>query len=141
MRDCNYNTLAEFQPWPRHEPGWFLLEWDVALDRRGRERFAAHALANPERVHVAPYMLYTPDGAKQCHRNAGVPIADGQPDAEMFGFGCIYLPQTVLDRFWADPPRRAARELTDTVFSDWHRQRFEPAAVDWSVRPQHLHGD
>lgn len=140
MRDCNYATLADFQPWPDIGPGWFMLEWDIALDQHERTRFEQTVSVQPGRVHVAPYRLPT---GQQVHRNNGVPIADGTPDAEMFGFGCIYFPQAVLDLFWSEPPKRLVRtgELTDTVFSDWHRQRFAPAVVDWTVRPQHLHGD
>lgn len=143
MRDQNYTTVPEYQPWPRHDPGWCLLEWDIALDRHGRDRFAAGALEHPDRVRVAPYLLYPPEGPRQVHRLHGTPLADGQPHADMFGFGCIYLPQTVLDAFWSDPPRRLTRTgvLTDTVFSDWHRSRFGPVDVDWNVHPQHLHGD
>lgn len=139
MRDCNYLTVPEFQPWPSHVPGWCLLEWDIALDRASRDRFAEAAATRPDRVRVAPYMLY-PVG-RQVHRLNGRPITSGQPYADMFGFGCIYLPQTVLDAFAADPPARAAREITDTVFSDWYRVRFGPADVDWNVHPQHVHGD
>lgn len=144
MREQNYATLPDYQPWPDHDPGWFLLEWDVALDKVSRERFAMNALRNPHRVRVAPYWLHLDDGPRQVHRDrGGLPVSPGYPFASMFGLGCIYLPQSVLDEFWADPPLRLARknELTDTVFSDWHRARYDVADVDWSVAPQHLHGD
>lgn len=136
-------TVSEFQPWPRHEPGWFLLEWDVALDRRSRDRFARNAMAWPDRVRVAPYTLYPASGRpQQVHRWHGRPLDDGEPYADSFGLGCIYLPQAVLDAFLADPPRQVARlGFNDTVFSDWHRTRIGPVAVDWSVHPQHVHGD
>lgn len=141
MRDQNYATVADYQPWPRHDPGWFLLEWDIALDRQGREQFAANASERPDRVLVAPYTLYP--GARQVHRSAGRSIPDGSPQADAVGFGCIYLPQSVLDAFWADPPQRLIRTglLSDTVFSDWHRKHIGPFDVDWTVHPQHLHGD
>lgn len=144
LRDQNYATLSDFQPWPRVTPGWFMLEWDIALDRQSRERFADNALQHPDRVRVAPYMLYPDRGApRQCHRSAGKPIPDGQPHADSVGFGCIYFPQDLLDEFWADPPVRLNRDrmLTDTVFSDWHRARHDHFDVDWTVHPQHLHGD
>lgn len=143
MRDQNYATVADYQPWPRHEPGWFLLEWDIALDRQSRERFTANALANPDRVRVAPYMLYPPAGPRQCHRWGGKPIPAGQPYADMVGFGCIYFPQAVLDAFWLEPPSRLTRTgvFNDCVFSDWHRARFDHFDVDWTVHPQHLHED
>jgi hypothetical protein len=145
MRDQNYATVPEFQPWPTHDPGWFMLEWDIALDRCDRERFTANALDRPGRVRVAPYMLY-PAGHRpvQCHRTAGKPIPEGQPHADTFGFGCIYFPQLVLDELWNGPmPKRLARQgvLNDTIFSEWHLARFGPVDVDWTVHPQHLHGD
>jgi len=143
MRDQNYATVQEFQPWPDISPGWCLIEWDIALDRASRERFAANALQAPGRVRVAPYLLYPPAGARQVHRWQGRPISDGDLLADAFGFGCIYLPQPVLSDLWADPPQRLTRTgvLTDTVFSDWHRQRYGPVEVDWTVSPQHVHGD
>lgn len=144
MKDQNYATVAEFQPWPQHEPGWFMLEWDIALDRQSRERFVANAMQNPDRVRVAPYTLYY-EGvpARQVHRWGGRPIPDGQPHADMVGFGCIYFPQVILDRFWAEPPARLVKTgmFNDGVFSDWHGQRYDPIAVDWTVCPQHVHGD
>lgn len=145
MRDQNYATLADYQPWPSHGPGWCLLEWDIALGQADRDRFAAAALERPGRVRVAPYWLYPKDGRGpiQVHRTAGRPIRDGQPHADSFGLGCIYLPQPVLDRFWQEPPRRLTRQgvFTDGTFSDWHRARYGPVDVDWTVHPQHLHGD
>lgn len=144
MRDQNYATVEDYQPWPRHDPGWFLLEWDIALDRASRERFAAHALEHPDRVLVAPYLLY-PTGApvQQCHRWQGRPLADGETVADSVGLGCIYLPQSFLDEMWRVPPARLVRErfLSDTVLSDWHRCRGGVFTVDWTVHPQHLHGD
>lgn len=148
MRDQNYATLSDYQPWPNHDPGWFMLEWDIALDRQERERFAANALEHPDRVRVAPYILY-PDGSdrdrpRQCHRWGGLPIPEGQLQADTVGFGCIYFPQSVLDAFWqGPPPARLARTgvFNDVVFSDWYRKRYDKFDVDWTVHPQHLHGD
>lgn len=139
MRDQDYATLADYQPWPRRVPGWFLLEWDIALDRRERERFAANAFEHPDRVRVAPYMLYPID--RQVHQWEGKPPTVDKPWADMFGFGCIYFPQTVLDAFWEAWPWAQQGVFTDTVFSDWHRAGYDPVTVDFTVHPQHLHGD
>lgn len=146
MRDQNYATLSDYQPWPDHDPGWFLLEWDIALGRAERDRFEANALRNPDRVRVAPYLLYPSDGPpRQCHRWEGRPIAEGRPNAEQVGLGCIYLPKTVMDDFWQHPPPAFAQRgmFNDGVFSDWHRLRYGKGEfdVDWTVHPQHLHGD
>lgn len=147
MRDQNYATITDYQPWPSHDPGWFMLEWDVALDRQGRDLFAANALERPDRVRVAPYWLHPLDGRgpTQVHRGGGLPIPEGQTHADSFGLGCIYFPQSVLDEFLQDPPpcglvRKGV--LNDVVFSDWHRAKHPgDVDVDWSVRPQHIHGD
>jgi hypothetical protein len=144
MRDQNYATVPEFQAWPRHDPGWFLLEWDVALDSDSRRRFADHALAQPDRVLVAPYLLFPEQGSpQQCHRWHGIPLTEGEPVADSAGFGCIYFPQALLDELWRDPPAWLVREgfLSDTVFSEWLRCRGGTFTVDWTVHPQHLHGD
>jgi hypothetical protein len=146
MRDQNYATLSDYQPWPVHEPGWFMLEWDIAMDRADRERFAANAMTQPERIRVGPYMLF-PDGdvytePRQVHRWNGLPIPEGKPHADMVGFGCIYFPQKLLTEFWGNPPPRTRQGvLNDGVFSDWYRLRHCKFDVDWSVHPQHLHGD
>lgn len=141
MSDHNYATLVT---WPDHQPGWCMLEWDVALDRVGRRHFADNALADPDRVMVAPYWIYPGDRPpEQPHRNHGQPIRPSTETADTFGLGCIYLPDTVLDHFWRDPPvTYTDRDLiTDTTFSDWYRHHYPPARVDWTTRPQHLHGD
>ncbi|MGH2688350.1 MAG: hypothetical protein ACRDKW_06040 [Actinomycetota bacterium] len=150
MRDCDYATVPEYQPWPDVEPGWFLLEWDIALDARSRARFVEHALEQPERVLVAPYYVLLPSGPGKgsrldcVHRARGNrPIPDGQPWCETFGFGCIYFPAGILDR-WGESgaPGTAGRgRFTDMTFSAWHHRTFGRTPVDWTVHPQHLHGD
>jgi len=123
---------------PADEPGFCLLEWDVALASEGRERFAQLALAQPGRVLVAPYHIY-PTAAPPAgvHRRGGRPIPAGAPDAETFGLGCAYLPQAVLARWHATPHRH----FSDRSFSVWYHRTYGPATVTWQVAPQHLHGD
>jgi hypothetical protein len=143
MTGCDYQTLTRFQPWPPHRPGFCLLEWDVALDRVGRARFAEEALAEPDRILVAPYHIYPVGGRPTIVHKHGpgrsrVPIARPRPTADSFGFGCIYMPQLVLQRFLITRPRAPMR---DSLFSDWHMDRYPPVRVTWDVHPQHLHGD
>lgn len=143
MRSCDYNTLADFQPWPRHEPGWFMLEWDIALDVVDRQRFAEHALREPDRIMVAPYWLVKPKFRNvpiQCHRMRGRFVDDGEGKCDQFGFGAIYWPQPVLDDWFANKPAHVAK-WDDTLFSDWYRTRYGPTRIDTTVHPQHLHGD
>lgn len=123
---------------PDDEPGWCLLEWDVALASEERARFAALALEAPGRVLVAPYHIYPVAGPPAgVHRTAGRPIPEGAPAAETFGLGCVYLPQPVLRAFMASTPPA----FTDRSFSRWHLAEYGPAGVTWEVHPQHLHGD
>lgn len=141
MRDQNYATLADYQPWPDETPGWCLLEWDVALASEERRRFVEHALVQPDRVLVAPYPLYPKGKPPQLvHRVKGRPVPDGQSWAHTFGFGCVYFPKIVLDRWWSEmPPQvRAQDRWNDTVFSTWYRRMYGPVEIDWSVHPQHL---
>jgi hypothetical protein len=133
MTDCDYATLNP--GWPASRPGFCMLEWDVALDRVGRARFAALAADAPGQVLVADYPIYPIGGppAGTC-RARGRPIAPGTPTAETFGFGCIYFPADVLAAW---PGGR----LTDRTFSRWHLTRYGLARVAPGVHPQHLHGD
>lgn len=142
MRDQDYRTVTDYQPWPQDGPGLFMLEWDIALDAAHRARFAAHALADPDRVLVGPYRLYGPKfpGAPQCHRVRGQGISEGQEWCETWGLGCVYLPHPVLDG-WRSSPDAEVSRWTDVAVSRWYAKRHGRARVDWSVQPQHLHGD
>jgi hypothetical protein len=139
MRDRDYRTVADYQPWPTNDLGFCMLEWDVALDRVGRARFARRAAEYPGKVLVADYPIYPVGGppAGTC-RIKGEPIAPGAPLAETFGLGCIYLPRNVLDH-WFD--ERPGAPFTDRTFSQWHHAHYGPAWVCADVHPQHLHGD
>lgn len=148
MRDCNYSTLPSFQPWPDDQPGFFMLEWDVALDGRQRDMFVEHAMERPERILVAPYWKQyiikarRPPEWRQLHRSElNRPIKDGTPRADLFGFGCIYMPQAVLNDWLASNWPGSAGGFTDSTFSHWHLATHGQVHVDWSVHPQHLHSD
>lgn len=142
MRSGDYSTVEGGLP--DVEPGFCLLEWDVALAQRGRRRFEQEALAEPDRVLVAPYDIYPRGGRYTCvHKVAENPLKAGwrrpaTPDdteVHSFGFGCIYLPAAVL-RLW-----RPGKVLRDNTFSDWHIEHFGTARITRDVHPQHLHGD
>lgn len=142
MRGGDYATVEGGLP--DAEPGLCLLEWDVALGRRGRALFEEIALTEPHRILVAPYDIH-PEGQgptvvhKLCTDLAkpGMrwPITPGMPVADSFGFGCIYLPRAVLARW------RPGKSMRDSTFSDWHIANVGRARVTWDVHPQHLHGD
>lgn len=135
MTDHDYATATL----PGDQPGFCMLEWDIALASEGRRRFAEVALTQPGRILVAPYCIYPVGGPPAgVHRTAGWPITPGTPEAETFGLGCIYLPAAILDRWRAD---MAGERLTDRAFSTWHLRTYGRARVTWAVSPQHLHGD
>lgn len=138
MSDCDYSTVQE---WPDDDPGFCMLEWDVALDLESRNRFVELAEQRPDRILVAPYIKSYGGAIRQIHSHMGYnPIAVGDTRAENFGLGCVYLPQAELQRFLVE--RDPREPFTDTSLSTWYwtkRHRF--ADVTWEVRPQHLHGD
>lgn len=134
MSDRDYLT-ADL---PTDEPGFCLLEWDVVLDRAGRDRFVSHAAARPRSVLVAPYRIRRGDGTDVwVHRARGRWVTDGAPSCDWFGFGCIYLPRHLVTGFLATNPRR----FSDSLFSRWHHDHHGPVPIDWDVHPQHLHHD
>lgn len=145
MRDCDYSTVKGGLP--VDEPGFCMLEWDVALGRRERDLFAEMALTDPDRVMVAPYDIF-PEGQPPTlvHRHAAdirkpghrVPVAFSMTECHSFGFGCIYLPRSVVVAWQKDKP---SAFFNDARFSDWHIARYGTARVIWDVHPQHLHGD
>lgn len=144
MEQCDYAFVAGGLP--ADEPGFCMLEWDVALAIDQRAKFAELAEQTPDQILVAPYSKnYGGGGCLQIHRRLGfIPIEDGSPTTDFFGFGCIYFPQKLL-REWHEF-RRSQREYVivkfdDTHFSQWHWDNHGPAAVTWDVHPQHIHGD
>lgn len=106
MSNWDYNTVE----WPRQS--LFMLEWDIALDRQGREKFQKYALAYPNEVATAPYHL-----------------SDGRTIHK--GFGCIYLPRVVVMAFLDTKPDR----FTDNLFFEWYGI---PRVCSHGVYPQHL---
>lgn len=122
-----------------------LIEWDIAVGHEQLVTFMARAAAEPERVRVAPYLLYRTrhQAPFYCHRVKGAKdrhwVQPGDPFCHMFGFGLVYLPRTLLERFTAqfDP----ATHFGDTEFSRWHHrnapQRDVP--IDWDCHAVHLH--
>lgn len=142
MRDGDYGTVEGGLP--DVEPGFCMLEWDVALGARERALFEDIAMEEPDRVLVAPYDIYPegqpptvvhkvcPDVSKPGMR---FPANTNDWTVHSFGFGCIYLPQRTL------LPWPSGKVMRDSTFSDWHIARHGHARLTWDVHPQHLHGD
>jgi len=148
LADYDYTPLGQV------DDDVLLLEWDMHLDPQGMTRFAAHAAAEPGRVHVAPYLLAahraTPTWAHR--RLAGSPA--GEHECDLFGFGATYLPRHLVERFLAAPAPERGRDprlppeapyhdvrFTDQTFSIWHAFRggAPRPRLWWDVRPDHLH--
>jgi hypothetical protein len=138
IADYDYRPLASVQD------DVCLLEWDVALDPADARRFERTAGQEPDRVLVAPYRLHLPgEPWAWAHRRVLCDgrhgwVHSGEPTCDYFGFGCIYLPWSLVSRFLRE---RAGEPLNDETFSKWHREAIaRPVAIDWSIRPVHLHG-
>lgn len=141
MTGGDYSTLPAHQPWPTDEPGFCLLEWDVALGPDGMARFGQHAMEAPERVLVAPYLIYPVGSPPVLVHKAGRPaqrrpVAPGAARCDTWGLGCVYLPQRVLQAWLAEqPPAGSWRDIT---LATWHLAQYGPVPIDWTVHPQHL---
>lgn len=113
-----------------------VLDWDIVVDPDDLRGFAARC---SDRVRVAPYRKYDATGWVWQHRRytaSGMRrITEGDVTCHWFGFGCVYLPGVLVDRF--DSERVGVFE--DAAFSEWHhRNVVEEVAVDWDCRTVHL---
>ena len=127
MSGFDYRTVKE---WPDSPHGLCMLEWDIALDQRGRAAFAREANADRDRVLVAPYQYGS--------RGTLPDVDEGAAFVEAFGFGCIYFPRSVLRDALAWFCAPTGGRLTDETFSTWYTHFHGPARVTWDVHPQHL---
>ncbi len=128
-----------------------LIEWDIAIGAEQLTAFMQRAKAEPDRIRVAPYTLYRKrarEGRQQIpfyvHRvrtHAARCWVRGPQDThcQMFGFGLIYLPRKLIERFVAqmDP----ASHFGDSEFSRWHMRNVTPndVPIDWDLPAVHLH--
>ena len=128
-----------------------LIEWDIAVGAEHLSAFMARAKAEPDRVRVAPYVLYRRVSRKgraqhpfYVHRLRSQTArcwVRGPQDThcQMFGFGLVYLPQKLLQAFvdQMDP----ASHFGDSEFSRWHMRNVSPpdVPIDWDIPLVHLH--
>lgn len=120
-----------------------IVEWDIAVTPEHVRAFTSACEFDPDRVHVAPYLLYpVSTGLPEpvwAHRRAGrnpAWIKKGDLGCDLFGFGLVYLPHAIVARYLATGPGVAG----DARFSKWHHQAgLGPVPVHWDVRPVHLH--
>lgn len=139
MSDYNYVPVLE----QISGKNTVIVEWDLAVSFEDRAAFQRACWSQPDRVHVAPYRLYPVSTNLSepvwAHRRVGQQppwIYTNERLCDLFGFGLVYLPATVVTRYLATSP-----EVTgDSIFSQWHhREGLGPVPVHWDVRPIHLH--
>lgn len=127
-----------------------LIEWDIAVGGEHLATFMQRAQAEPDRVRVAPYVLYRRPvrvGRQQIafyvHRirtqTARRWALPEDTHCQMFGFGLIYLPQALIQRFVAQMDPKS--HFGDSEFSRWHMRNVKPCDVpiDWDLPAVHLH--
>jgi hypothetical protein len=127
-----------------------LIEWDIAIGAEHLTAFMARAKAEPDRVRVAPYLLYRagrspgrPPSPFYVHRVRTPKVRHwAQPDdthCQMFGFGLIYLPKVLIERFVAQ--MEPTSHFGDSEFSKWHMRNVTPmdVPIDWDLPAVHLH--
>jgi hypothetical protein len=144
-RQYDYRGLVEL------DADVVLIEWDIAINGDHLAAFMARAKAEPDRVRVAPYVLYRkrsrdslPQIGFYVHRirtREARCWARGPQDThcQMFGFGLVYLPQVLIERFVAQMDPKS--HFGDSEFSRWHMRNVTPCDVpiDWDLPAVHLH--
>lgn len=139
-----------------------LIEWDIVVTPEAIQSIKDWVQCDIDKVQVWPYLLYpTPENGLTrtvyAHRKIVEPIVDNPPEthpitffdpvADYFGFGCIFLPKSILEAFeQADPKTRGLpaidERFTDQTFSFWlrHNQHEFPekAMVHWDNELAHL---
>lgn len=142
-----------YQSLDQVEDDVLLIEWDIAIDREGLQRFAECARGDQHRVLVAPYRLYYPELPEPvwAHRLwGGEPVGQHHPvgctqvteddkNCNLFGLGMAYLPREIIR---AVVDAKPASRIGDTELSMWHyRNVATDVPICWDVRPVHLHYD
>jgi hypothetical protein len=122
------------------------IDWDTAVSREHLALFAEACRLEPDRTRVAPVPVY-PDSRrglptmiwnlKRYEGNGMRYLRTGEPTCNLFGFGMVYLPHTLLRGYAEALPGEV---LGDISFAGWHHRNVEPEVpVAWDVRPIHVH--
>lgn len=124
-----------------------LIEWDIAIGGEHLALFMARAKAEPDRVRVAPYLLYRrgnrmPQVPFYVHRIRGRTerrwAEPGDEFCQYFGFGLVYLPAELIRRFVAQLTPKS--HFGDSEFSRWHALNVtRDVPIDWDISCIHLH--
>lgn len=143
MSDFDYRCLIDV------DDDVVLIEWDIAVGGEQLRTFMERALETPEKVRVAPYLLYRggrrggPQVPYYVHRVVQQSVKRwARPEdthCQMFGFGLTYLPAHFV-RGFVDH-LRPQNQFNDSTFSRWHMltapNRNVP--IDWDCHAIHLH--
>ena len=111
-----------------------LVEWDIVLRPEDMLLWEHHVGVVPNMVHVAPYPVYRGPGYD---RDDWQSRGDGATAAQ-FGFGIIWFPAAVVDRFHEAEHNPHALWFTDGTFAAWYSRAYGGALVHPDVRPVHL---
>ena len=128
------------------------LDWDTAVSREDLETFAKRTRSNPDRVLVAPVLVYpsrkrrgltTPVWNVRRYLPGGQAMRYCTPQdtgAHLFGFGMVYLPAELLAGFARVLGSPQFPRFGDMEFAGWHHRHVTPEAeIAWDVRPVHVH--
>jgi hypothetical protein len=110
-----------------------LLEWDIVVAHHDLFNFVAHCRDMPNRLQVAPYILYNSSlegltAPVWAHRHMvrEMPlqlswIEYGDTVCDLFSTGMIYIPKEIIKRLdEADELVRWHNNLNDSKFAFWH---------------------
>lgn len=124
-----------------------LIEWDIAVGGEHLALFMERAKAEPDKVRVAPYLLYRrgnrmPQVPFYVHRIRRESVRrwaqPGDTHCQYFGFGLVYLPADLLRRYVAQMGTR--EHFGDSEFSRWHMLNVtRDVPIDWDITLVHLH--
>lgn len=137
-------------------------EADIILNSHSRQQFRQAVEADPDAIHVAPYLLFPKstglEGPVWAHRQVlrfsfkerklleAAWIKTGDSRAELFGFGCIYIPReifyalyhTILDQY-PDRDFKGKDHNLDHYFSLVSYMTGLKAKVEWKALAFHSH--
>lgn len=118
-----------------------ILEWDIAADGCELQAFREHAERAPDLPLAAPYKIGEEPGRRWVNAigdgDSFRQVREGEPWCYWFGLGLTYLPMPLIRAFFDARIPGTDGRFTDSNFCRWWQKG---SAIDWSVRPVHLHG-
>lgn len=153
--DCErvYIDAVDYRPLADLNDDVIHLDWDVAVGRNELRAFAEKCIAEPDVVRTAPTMMYgsrfwRSEGSASRPWNGGwmahiqMPVGTrrmeyGEPYANFFGFGLVYLPYWTLKEFVST--LQGNEHFRDQNFCRWYyKETGEPVPVEWDTNAVHI---